>query len=85
MTSRLAVNCLYFREFYEATMFGGETMMHWCKREVQWAADWLMKTHITSGPKSDKWKEADQLVVMVRLSLLAVVFTGCLLRCAFST
>ena len=53
--------------------------MHWCKREMRWAADWLFRAYLWEG-KSDgdrpptKWGKNDKLVIMARLSLFLVLF-----------
>lgn len=69
--SRTAISCSYFREVYGKLEYGGESMLHWCKWEVRWGADWLLKTHVRSkdskGPNT--WTigpNGDKFVVMVR-------------------
>lgn len=70
--SRTAINCALFRGVYENLKFDGETMMHWCKREVRWGADWLLKTHVRAEKGNEgasKWKlgaNGDKFVAMVR-------------------
>jgi hypothetical protein len=46
-------------------------MFHWCKREVRWATDWIMKAHVVNGqiaqyPRPNTWGPTDQFVVKVR-------------------
>ena len=57
--ARLAFSCLYWADTYNAVQFEGKSMMYWCKREVQWGADWLAKTHLSKKPKA-KWQSGDQ-------------------------
>lgn len=71
--SRLAWSCLYQADAWNSPAFayGGKRAMHWCKREVKWAADYLMKAHIKGGqiapyPRTREWSLNDEYVVMVR-------------------
>ena len=71
--ARLAWTCLYQRKAWSSAAFayGGKPMMHWCKREVKFAADWVMKAHVQNGkiapyPRSRKWGANDQFVAMAR-------------------
>lgn len=78
--SRLAWSCLAHQELYEALQYEGESMMHWCKREVEWAAEWLLKTHVASGGDGGGWQAGDRLVLMVRSAQrarLAQCMVGC--------
>jgi hypothetical protein len=80
---RLAWSCLYQRKAWEQLQYGGQTMLHWCKREVRWTADYVMKAHLINGqiaksPRPNVWGPTDQFVVMVSLPPTSVA--GPLLR-----
>jgi hypothetical protein len=66
--SRLAFSCLLQRETYAQLSYQGQSMLHWCEREVDWGTRWLLKTHIFSGSqRPDTWGPQDKFVVQVRL------------------
>ena len=74
--ARLAFSCLYWADTYNQVMFEGKSMMYWCKREVVWGADWLLKTHISKNPK-DVWQWNDKFAVMVRRCHILSVRLSC--------
>ena len=56
-------------------MYEGRSLLYWCKREVKWAADYLMKLHIyDSATRPSVWdSETDNLVIMVRATCAPLV------------
>jgi hypothetical protein len=67
MTSRLAWSCLYQHKLYASVLYQGQSMLFWCKREVKWAAEYLLKAHIYKGNRrSSTWRSGDSLVLNVR-------------------
>ena len=69
--SRIAISCALFRGVYEKLEYDGQSMLHWCTREVRWGADWLLKTHVRSkqSTSANAWSlgaDGDKFVAMVR-------------------
>eukprot|EP00892_Ulva_mutabilis_P001195 jgi/Ulvmu1/11076/UM007_0258.1 len=67
LISHLGWICSYYEETFAAIEYDGETVLHWCKREVRWALDYLLRTHRFEGPeRPSDWTDAtDSLVLMV--------------------
>ena len=63
--ARIAFSCLYWQDTYEQARFEGQSMLHWCKREIAWGADFALKTHVSKSPK-ETWQSDDKFVIMVR-------------------
>jgi hypothetical protein len=72
--SRIAWSCLYFHDVWDELMYDGKSMLYWCKREMKWAAYWLLKTYIPAGDgkRTGAWSSKDQFVIMVCFCDLAV-------------
>jgi hypothetical protein len=65
--SRIAWSCLYQQKVYSSMQYHDKDMLFWCKREVKWAAESLLKAHqYQGGSRPDKWNDGDQMVVQVR-------------------
>lgn len=60
--------CSYYEDTFAALQYDGQTLLHWCKREVRWAMDYLLIAHRFSGSeRPSNWTDAtDKLVLMVR-------------------
>lgn len=68
LVSHLGWLCTYYEDTLAALPYDGETVLHWCKREVRWGLDYLLRTHRFPGPeRPSTWTDAtDSLVLMVR-------------------
>jgi hypothetical protein len=73
--------CSYYYKMYDQVMYEGKSMLYWCKREVKWGTDYLLKLHLYEGStRPSTWNDkTDRLVVMVRASRLS--FWICLESC----
>lgn len=70
LISRLAWSCLYQQKTYRQVTYDGETMWHWCLREVEWGTRWLLKTHVYKGQqRPSRWTKGDKFVVQVWLAV----------------
>jgi hypothetical protein len=69
--SHLAWSCSYYEQSYANMEYDGKTMLYWCKREVKWAIDYLLRTHVFPGTERPSvWNDAtDKLVLMVRVDI----------------
>lgn len=74
--SHLGWVCAYYEDTFAAIEYSGETVLYWCKREVRWAMDYLMRMHRFEGPERPAdWNDAtDSLILMVRPSRRARSF-----------
>lgn len=77
--SRLAFSCLYHADVYSQHNYKGRNMMYWCKREVRWGAEYLLKTHVTKGGAGSKetFDGDDKFVIMVRSCLWSHWYNMC--------
>jgi hypothetical protein len=64
--------CSYYYEMYDQVMYEGKSLLYWCKREVKWGTDYLLKLHLYEGTtRPSTWNsDTDQLVIMVSPSHL---------------
>jgi hypothetical protein len=65
MVSHIAWLCSYYADAYKQVLYDGKDLLYWCKREIRWAADWLLKTHRFNGAQRPaKWNsDTDHLVI----------------------
>lgn len=75
--------CSYYADTYEGMMYEGRSMLYWCKREVKWAADYLMKMHLyANSTRPSTWdSETDNLVIQVRRNRCTVEPVRIVVQC----